>query len=473
MTFEVAAQAPNKCATNEATAEPLRTPNVLADNLLARSNLSEGESPEKSGEAEKPEEQGNALMRCFHFILPRGGALSGIFNLASVTLGAGIMSIPSAFNTSGMIMAIIYLVLVTVFTVFSIFLIVSAAEKTGYRSFESMARNLLGPRADIAVGFLLWLLCFGGASGYVVAIGDVLQGLLSHEKVPAYLQSKGGRRLLTSAIWFVFIFPLTLPKRVNSLRYASAIGVSFILFFAICVVEHSAEKMVADGGIEQELVMFRSGNDAVAGLSLFIFAYLCHVNSFSIFFEMKKRSVTRMTRDAAVSCSICCCVYLLTGFFGYAEFGPTVEGSVLKLYDPYANPVFFVCFIGIIVKLCAGFSLNMLACRTALFQVLRWDLDTMSYVRHSIVSVSFAVGSLVLGLFVPDINVIFGLVGAFCGGFIGFIFPALFIMYAGGWTRQSVGWVQYILTYVLLILGVVAIVFGTSASVYYTIKKYS
>lgn len=69
----------------------------------------------------------NFAERVVNLIIPRGGFLSGVFNLASVTLGAGILSIPSAFNTSGMIMAIIYLLVVTSLTVYSIKLLVIAS----------------------------------------------------------------------------------------------------------------------------------------------------------------------------------------------------------------------------------------------------------------------------------------------------------------------------------------------------------
>ncbi|EKG06023.1 amino acid transporter, putative [Trypanosoma cruzi] len=430
----------------------------------------EMKSGQKNGR-EQPEK--NCLMRLFNLIVPRGGALSGILNLASVTLGAGIISIPSAFNTSGIVMAVVYLVGVTALTVFSIKLLVSASERSGYRSFESLARGLLGRGADIVVAVLMWLLCFGGAVGYVVAVGDVLRPILEHDGVPAYLQKDSGRRMLVSCIWLLFMFPLVLPKQVNSLRYASAAGVSFILLFVVCVVVHSGQKMVDDGGIRSDLVLFRPGNSAVSGLSLFIFAYLCQVNCFKIFYEMKHRSVSRMTRDAAVSCGTCCLIYFLVGFFGYAEFGPEVTGSIMRYINPYTAPVFFFCFIGIIVKLCAAFSLNMLACRTALFQVLHWDVDTMPYWKHSLFSVPFAIGALVIGLFLPDINIVFGLVGAFCGGFIAFIFPALFIMYAGNWSYRSVGCVEYFLTYLLLLVGVVAIVFGTGSTIFSTIQRFA
>ncbi|EPY24446.1 amino acid transporter [Angomonas deanei] len=396
-----------------------------------------------------------------------------MFNLASVTLGAGIMSIPSSFNTSGMIMAIIYLVVVTILTVYSITLLVTASEKSGLRSFESLARGLFGRGGDFFVAFLMWLLCFGGAIGYVVGIGDVFTAFFQHESAPKFLrEGDGGRRVFTSVVWILFMLPLVLPKHVNSLRYVSAIGVCFIIFFVICVIIHSGQ-FIAKNGFPQDLVMFRSGNQAISGLSLFMFAYLCQVNCFKIFYEMKKPSVKKMTIEAGLSCGICCLMYFLTGFFGYANFGANLTGNALKYYNPYSSPMFFVCFIGFIVKLCAAFSLNMLACRTAIFQVLHWDVETMPYWKHTLISVPFAVAALILGLFLPDISVVFGLVGAFCGGFIGFLFPALFVMYSGNWSLKTVGLFHYLATYFLMICGVIAVVWGTGSTILETVIKYS
>ncbi|RNF00049.1 putative amino acid transporter [Trypanosoma conorhini] len=472
MSREPAAAEPNEALIPSAAGTALGMSSELRVELPLSPEVCPAEMEVGSKEGLQPAPK-NWFLRLFGYIVPHGGALSGMLNLASVTLGAGIISLPSAFNTSGMVMAMVYLVAVTVLTVFSINLLVRASERTGYRSFESLARGLLGRGADIAVALLLWILCFGGAIGYVVAVGDVLRPILAHKGVPAYLQTDSGRRVIMSGIWMLFMFPLVLPKHVNSLRYASAIGVLFIVFFVGCVVVHSAQKIAADGHVRSDLVMFRPGNSAVSGLALFMFAYLCQVNCFKIFYEMRRRSVARMTRDATASCGICCVLYFLIGFFGYAEFGPEVSGSILKYFNPYKAPVFFVCFIGIIAKLCAAFSLNMLACRTALFQVMRWDLDTMPYWKHTIFSVTFAVGALLFGLFLPDINIVFGLVGAFCGGFIGFVFPALFIMYSGNWSYSSVGAVQYFSTYFLLLSGVVAITFGTGSTIFSTIQRFA
>lgn len=411
----------------------------------------------------------HAVAHFFNLIVPRGGILSGALNLASVTFGAGIMSYPSAFNKAGLGMAVIYLILVTLFTVFSIALLAEASHKTGLMSFESLARHLFGRGADIFVACVMWLLCFGGASGYVIAVGDIFTTIFSaNPSLPDFLHSTWGRRCLQTAVWVLFMLPVSLPKTINSLRYVSLVGIFFIVLFVFSVVGHSAQNAFHNG-VRKDLVMFRTGNTAVSALATFIFGYLNQVNAITIAREARPRSVRRMTITAALSCGVCAFLYFLIGFFGYCELGPEVKGNILLYFDPYKDPIFFVCYIGIIVKLIASFSQNMFACRTALFQVLHWDVKSMPYWKHSLVAFSFAFVTFVLGLFVPDINTVFGFVGGFCGGFIGFVFPSLFIMYAGNWSLQSVGIVRWLLTYLLLIVGVIAIVFGTVSTIYDTV----
>ncbi|KPA73905.1 putative amino acid transporter aATP11 [Leptomonas pyrrhocoris] len=416
--------------------------------------------------------QRNIFVRVVQTIIPNGGLLSGVFNLASVTLGAGIMSIPSSLNTSGLIMGIVYLVIITALTVFSITLLTQAMLKTGIYSFEHLARAMFGRGGDIIVAVLMWLLCFGGAVGYLIAVGDIFTQIFGHPGVPHFLQTDQGRRCIVSAVWLCFMLPLVLPKKINSLRYASAAGVCFIVLFVICIIWHSAKYGLANG-IRDDLVMVSHGNDGVSGLSIFMFSYLCQVNVGRILAEATTKTTWSLTMQAILSCAMCGTLYFLAGFFGYVEFGPGLSGNIIKEYNPYTSPIFFVVFIGLIVKLCAAFSLNMLACRTALFSVVHWDVETMPYWKHTIVSVTFAVGALILGLFVPDINIVFGLVGSFCGGFIAFIFPALFVMYAGNWSFTTVGVWYYLATYFLLICGVIAVVFGTGSSIYSAVMKYS
>ncbi|CCW59553.1 unnamed protein product [Phytomonas sp. EM1] len=407
----------------------------------------------------------NFFARAFNYIIPHGSILSGSFNLASITLGAGVLSLPYAFSIGGIVMATLYLLIFTAFTVLSVVLIVEASERTGLRSFEKLALGLFGRGGNIFAALVMWLLCFGGATGFIIAVGDIFKVLMNHDSIPDFFKSSNGRRCLQCLVWVFFMLPVALPKYINSLRYVSAVGVSFVFFFVFCVTGYSIESCVRNG-LPEGLMMARTGNTAVVALAIFIFAFICQCNCLKIYYEMHHRTVARMALSAALSCCICMVMYFLIGFFGYVYIGPKIDGNIILYINPYENYIFFICFAGMIIKLVASFAQTMMACRTALFQVMNWDVETMPYWKHTIFAGSFATAGLILGLFVPNVSMVFGLAGALCGGFIGFVLPALFVMYAGGWSLKSEGLFMYIATYILLLFGVVGIVFGTTCTIY-------
>lgn len=452
--------------------ETVNSSNPFNDTATKRPELQELANAGDDDASVSSETNDCFLVRWAGYVVPYGGMLSGIFNLASFTLGAGIISIPSAFHTSGILMALFYLVVVTGLTIYAIRLLAVASERTGLRTFEELARGLFGRGGDILCATLMILLCFGAAIGYLIALGDIVETLLNHDTTSAFFRTENGKRVVVSIIFLFCIFPLVFPKEINSLRYVSAIGVSFIIFFVFCVMGHSAAA-IHRNGVPEGLVLAGSGNAGVSGLGLFIYAYMCQVPSLNVFYEMRpKRSVNRMTLQALISCATCGVMYFICGLFGYLEFGVNIKGSVLKEFDPYQDIVFFICYIGLIVKLCAAFSLNMLGCRTAFFATFNMDVPSMPYWKHSIVAASFAIPALLISLFFTDIKIMFGLAGAICGGFIGFIFPALFVMYAGNWTRERVGWISYLSTYFVLFAGVVAVIFGAGDTILSIVIKY-
>lgn len=79
-----------------------------------------------------------------------------------------------------------------------------------------------------------------------------------------------------------------------------------------------------------------------------------------------------------------------------------------------------------------------------------------------------AIISLLCGLFIPKINTVLGYAGSLSGGFVAFVCPALYYMYAGNFGWHEAGWFCYLGTYSLLLCGVIGIVFGTCGSIYDT-----
>nr|CAJ2475650.1 unnamed protein product [Leishmania braziliensis] len=408
----------------------------------------------------------NTLQKYLNYIVPYGGLFSTGLNLASSSIGAGIIALPYAFNSSGLVMAIFYMVVIAYLTIYSYYLLGQAGTRTGLRNYEQIVRTLLGPGADYFLAFCMWFLSFGGEVSYVISVKDVLTAFLENaDSTPAFLLGIWGQRLLTFIVWLVAMLPLCLPKEINSLRYFSCIAIVFIVYFVISMVVHSAQNgLRADP--RPEIRLFNTGNTAIAGLATFMFAFLSQLNAYESYEEMKNPTPLRLTLGASISVGIVFVLYLFAGLFGYLDFGAAMTGSALKYYNPIADKMMGVGYVGILFKLCVGFGLHMIPVRDAIYHCVRVDVHTIAWWKNACVCGFMALLSLVAGLFIPNINVVFGLVGGFSGGFIGFIYPALMVMYAGSWSLSSVGWYHYLSTYLLLIVGVIGVVWGTASSIY-------
>lgn len=445
----------------------LDDPNTLAsiDKIAA-----DGEAEGETGEPSVCCGCLKTVRAAFAVIVPYGGLLSSSFNMASATLGAGIISLPSGFNLSGIAMATTYLVLITAATVFSMALLAKIMLQTGFKNYSMAARKLLGVGADYFLASLVILLCFGGSVAYIIATSTLLTPVLMSSSNPS-MHTGSVNKLFTSLVWLCLMLPLVMLKRINSLRYFSSIGVIFIFYFVGCMVYHSATNGMRDSSIRSEMVVMRTGNAALEGLGSFLFAFMCQLNAFEIFHEQTHRTVFHFTLYATISMTGCGVLYFLAGYFGYADFGSRVNDSVLVLYDPVHEPYIAVGYIGIIFKICVAFALHMIPMRDAIYHCLTWNAETVPYWKHALVMAVPTTAALLCGLFVPTLNTVLGLLGSFCGGMIGFVLPALLFMYCGNFTVGKVGWPMYISTYLLLIGGVVAVVFGTSVTIYSTVMN--
>ncbi|CCD16476.1 unnamed protein product [Trypanosoma congolense IL3000] len=410
-------------------------------------------------------------------VMPPGGIAASAFNISASTLGAGIVGLPAAAQSSGLVMAMFYLLIITLLCIFTMHSLAVAAEKSNARTFEEITHKLLGRGASY---FLAGIRAFHGFSGcvaYVISTGDILSAFLKDNNSD-FLKSNSGNQLLTSVFWLCCMLPLVIPRHIDSLRYVSTFAVTFIVYLVIVITVHSCLnglpeniKSVSVGKDESaEVVLFNSGNTAIEGLGVFVFAYVCQVVAVEVYMDMKDRSVRKFVIASTIAMFLCFTLYIMTVFFGYLDFGSSITGSILLMYDPMNEPEVLVGYIGMLVKLCASYALLGMACRNGIYSLIGWDADTVAFWKHCIAVVSLSVVMLLSGLFIPKINTVLGLAGSISGASLSFIFPALLIMYAGGFTWQKVGGFYFIVTYIVLLIGVFSLVFGTGAAIWGTIN---
>lgn len=402
-------------------------------------------------------------------IVPPGGHFANMFTMASGTLGIGIVSMASGFRTTGLGLAAILLVVCGLLIVFSFYLVGEMCQRSPYRSWESAARAVLFRGSDYFVAGVLIFFIIGTMIGYVIAVHDLMGGFLNHEAAPAFLLTGNGRRLLTATVWLFGMLCLSIPRNIASLRYFSVIGVVFVVYFVICVVVNSCRNGLPH---LNEMEMFSTGMDGVNGFTLFIFAFLAHGLLFRLYTESSKPSAKKLAFDGGCSVTLVATLYYITGFFGYADIGPTITGSIFKYYNIYDNPMMFVAYLFLIVKVCIAYALCNQACRLPIFYCLRRDIDQSPFWVSLVITIVINVVALILGLFIPDINIVFNLLGSICGGILAFLFPSFYVMYLGGWTVKKVGWFRVGCTYLTIIAGVVSIVWGTASTIFNMVLTY-
>ncbi|CAD2218972.1 amino acid permease [Angomonas deanei] len=341
-----------------------------------------------------------------------------------------------------------------------------------------------------------------------------------------YFASTDGRRLLAFLIWLVFMVPLVIPRHIDTLRFASFAAIMFMVYFCIIIIVHSClyglkihkEHVVISHAVNptgEEVYLFRTGSAATYELGTFCFSYICQVNAVEVFWDMRPevRNVNGFTKAGALGIMICTIIYIMVSIFGYFDFGADKLGSnsLLLLYNPLEEPEVMIAYIGVLIKLIVAYALLHLGCRNSVYYMIGWTekyreeratvpvveatlnspdftaddieqfksevgegdedhhrrtfVDNIPLWRHLVAVVALSGVILVCGLFIPNIGIVFGFAGSICGGFLGFIFPALILMYSGDFSLRKVGLTLYIVTYVLLISGVCAVVFGTGAAI--------
>lgn len=415
--------------------------------------------------------EGGCLRQFFHEMMRHGGIGSSVFNFTAGTVGAGFLALPQAFALCGYIQGTILLLVFGVLTVYSVRLLGIAERRTGLCTFEDLSRHLLGRGWDIFTTFIMISFNWGTCVAYIIALVKLFSPILEASDLPddqvgQTFAGYWGSRFVTIAIWAVFMVPMSLQKELNSLRYASLFSIVAITYFIFVIVGHA----IADGKTTSEtadhLDPWLMSNENLVGITLIMFAYCCQSNVYEVFGEMAPRSIQALTKSSGISVTLSGFLYLMSGWFGYLDFGKAVHGAILDDYHPKRNVAILIAFICLCIKLCTSFLLCVHPTRDSVLYTLNWgSYLTCDPKKRMLVSFLICASALVLGLFIPSITVVFGLLGGVGGSTLGFLFPAMYCLFSGRWTPKQVGWFDFIGAWSFMFLACLTCAFGVVASV--------
>ncbi|XP_054790274.1 amino acid transporter AVT6A-like [Prosopis cineraria] len=370
-----------------------------------------------------------------------GASFSGaVFNLSTTIIGAGIMALPATFKELGMLPGILVIIFMAFLTEKSIEFLVRFTRAGNSVSYGGLMGDSYGNYGKALVQISVVINNIGILIVYMIIIGDVLSGTSSNgDHHPGIFEGWFGVHWWTGRT-FVILFttlaifaPLVSFKRIDSLRFTSALSVALAVVFLVIAVGISIVKIIS-GGIGMPK-LFPVITDFMSFLKLFtvvpvlVSAYICHYNVHNINNELEDSSQMQgVVRSSLVLCSS---VYLLTSFFGFLLFGDETLDDVLANFDTDLGIPF-----GSVLNDAVRFSYvaHLMLVFPVVFYPLRVNVDGLLFASsRPLVLDNFRFASLTTGLigliflganFIPSIWDAFQFTGATAAVCLGFIFPA-------------------------------------------------
>ncbi|KAJ0403581.1 hypothetical protein P43SY_009029 [Pythium insidiosum] len=373
-------------------------------------------------------------------IIPSKGSIRGsVFNLAGATLGAGALSLPYAVAVSGIGFAVAQLLLAAFLTVYTIRLLIRAEDITKLKSYEDLALYCFGKKVGgdaaysvaIFVELNILIFCFGIAVAYLVTLGDIVTPL--SELVFGAQSVLAQRWVLMSIACVTIMLPLSLLKDISSLQFSSILGVLSIIFLVFAVCLRSIMLASASGlpeGIDWTINL-RRGPDFMLSVPIVMFAFTCQVNVFSIYTELQRPCIRRMNKVVDRATLISVAIYLVIGVVAYLAFGPSLvdpknKGNILLSF-PLDDTWIAISRAAITFTVSVAFPLNIFPCRFTI-DMMFFAYSQDSLARHVAVTAGLVFLALLLAIFCPSINVVFGIIGGTCSTVVCFCLPAAFIL---------------------------------------------
>ncbi|KAF0935993.1 hypothetical protein E2562_037756 [Oryza meyeriana var. granulata] len=371
-----------------------------------------------------------------------GASFSGaVFNLSTTIVGAGIMALPATMKVLGLVPGLTLVVLAALLTDASIELLVRFSRAVGATSYGEAMGDAFG-----ALGRGLLQVCVvvnnvGVMVVYMIIIGDVLSGKSSsggvhhHGVIEGWFgPNRWNSRFSILIIVTLGVFtPLACFKRVDSLKYTSAVSVALAIVFVVITAGIAIVKLMRGQILMPKLFPdvheWNSIWRLFTAAPVLVTAYICHYNVHPIHNELKDHS--QISPIVRASLLLCLVVYITTSFFGFLLFGEATLDDVLANFDsdlgiPYSLVLDDAVRVSYVLHLMLVFPI--------VFHALRLNMDGLLFPSARPLSCdNRRFGGLTAALltviflaanFIPNIWDAFQFTGATAAVAIAYIFPA-------------------------------------------------
>ncbi|KNF03664.1 hypothetical protein PSTG_03184 [Puccinia striiformis f. sp. tritici PST-78] len=314
--------------------------------------------------------------------------LSCVANLSNTILGTGMLAMAHGFAQGGLIIGFVTVVICGLMAYLGLYLLSLCAAHPSIphrtASFSSISK-LTYPQASTLFDLAIAVKCFGVSISYLLIFGKLMpQVILSFKSTTSLsmvedMNAENTLWLLDRRLWITLsmlvLVPVSFLPTLDSLRhisYVALIGVFNLIIVVIFKFCLSSDPLPSkSSGAEIHWIILDSS--FLTALPLFVFAYTCAQNIFSVHNEMIDNSPRQMKNVLLTCIGSAVGTYEIVGVLGYLTFGSKVSSNLISDYESSI----FISISRFTISLLVLFSypLQLFPCRSSLIKVLNQQLN--------------------------------------------------------------------------------------------------
>ncbi|CAG8453781.1 6244_t:CDS:2, partial [Scutellospora calospora] len=359
--------------------------------------------------------------------------ISCAVNLANTILGTGMLAMPAAIASVGLIMGSM-LIFYAAFTsgLGLYFLSRAAAQTKGRNSSFFAVSQLTYPKAALFFDIAIAIKCFGVSISYLIIIGDLMPQVVIAILGSGYIDSNSlflDRRFWITAFMIVII-PLAFLKKLDSLRYTSFIALISVVYLVFIVIYYYVGPDFKAPPKDKIHYINFSGK-FLTHLPIFVFSFTCHQNVFSIYNELRDNNQSRINTVINGSIGTSSIIYQIIGILGYLSFGDDVLPNIIAMYN--ASTIVTIGRAAIVILVVFSYPLQAHPARFCLEKSF-FFLQSLSSksprpyseARYIFLTVAILFSSYIISILVSKLDLVLSFVGSTGSTAVSFILPGIF-----------------------------------------------
>ncbi|CAL1679641.1 unnamed protein product [Lasius platythorax] len=375
-----------------------------------------------------------------------------------------ILTMPFCFKQCGIVLAVLLLILCNIFSRLACHFLIESAVISRRYNFAILASRAFGRTGKFLTELLIIGFMLGTCVAYFVVVGDLGSQTISKMMDKAPEKIRTGLLIITGAfICLLHGFHNFIFRIIDNLyNIYTVTTIFFYVYLALQIVLESALHIFAKDW--RDSVNFWRPDGVLQCLPIFFMALFCQTQLFEIYEAIS--SPNKMKKIVGRALNVCTVLYMCVGFFGYIAFyTQSFTGNILLSFEPDII-VSKLMKLGFVFSIAFSFPLVTFTCGARLHSLLfrqrfihEQPISNLSESRSQCLIIIII--SMIIGILMPNIEFVLGIVGSTIGVMICLIFPAVIFI-----SIKSRNNIERILAQCIVVMGIFIMVFGTYGSLY-------